>query len=777
MANAIPLRIGQINQTGDVDALFLPSHGLSKDLVVGGWLVGAAGQVGSLYEGYTLSWADDFDTLDIVGPQNPTARFFPTGAYHPGIRGNTSSLGSAQDVDPLWTGYLDSNRGQPIGFNNMSVLNSVLHLGARKATALEQAHFVPTDPSINGGVRPQVSSMVHTGGAVAWYPTTNPVIVEFKAAFSSKATNPAGWHPALWFYALMQRAASGNEIDFEGSSQALYMEMIDHTSGVITTSGSAGSFDYFDGVFRVYTAVFQNAASGGTGPTKFYVDGVLKATLNFDSNSHASPSTALLTSHILTGTFNGDTYSTAAWAASATGAEIAVDWMRVARKSTSKHWKPLGAIADVNVAYNGSANIALPSKLTLWGDATVVEDVQVMPYDAAEPGMSSTVTFSQFPAGITYNSGTRTLSVDFTAGTDNAGRSHVVIYGYTADGSTMEPLRFCINRGPNITATTLEPTFDAGGNLTCDLYYAADVGKIFPKTYSVSDLPAGWTFNPATSKLSSPAPNSGGTITVTVTNGVGQSASKSVDMWSPALFGTDLTFAWDTTKNASAVNDGSSKAQFLVDIYDTTKKIAQTTSANRPVIATNGGTTGDKRVLSYLANGVSLRSDDAAAANAGVITAYADTADARTGNLYLVLAAKESAISTVNRILGWFNTAGTQFLAVRYTTTGRGVSIQGNGGSAQNADQSVQDTSWHVFEVIKTAASVVFKMDGVQVATATITQTGGIASNLFILGGAQSGGAFVGSIGPGVLVKASTTAANQNGARKWVASRMAITVV
>lgn len=751
---------------------------LGIEPAVGGFALGDAGS--GAYSGFTLSYADDFKALNIVGPSTPKARYFPTAGYGAGIRGNTTSRGTAQDVDPLWTGHNDSNRGVGINFSDaMYCSGSFLHLRSRKATAQEQAHFTPTDNSINGGVRPQITSMVHTSGAVAWYPTTNAVIIDFRASFTAKATNPAGWHPALWFFTTVLRAADGNEHDLEGSSQGLYFELIDHTGGVVNSPRgfSNGPFDYFDGVVRTYSVKMQNAAAGGTGPMEFYVDGVLRSSINADSNTKSKLITALMSSHIVNGNFNGDIYSQTPWDNSTTGADIAIDYIRVWRKTGVTHWKPLVGVADLNVAYNGTGSIVLPDATTLWGDSGVTEEVQVQPYDGYEPGMTSTTSYStNLPTGVTYTSGTRTLAVDFSAGTGNAGRLHVVVYGYKADGSTCEPLRFAINRGPNITATSVEPTPDGAGGLTADLYYTADVGTIFPKSFTATGLPTGWSLNTTTGVLSAANTSvTGGTISVTVTNGAGQQATANLELWSPAMINS--AFTWDTTNATATPNDGSSKVQFLYDIYDSSKRLAQSTSANRPLLSTTGGGDGTRRVMSTVSNGPAIRSDDAAATNVTALVAAANTSNATTGTLYACWAAKESAISTVNRILGWFKNDGTQSVSARYTTTGRGATITAAGGSQQVADQATQDTNMHVFELVKNGNSLTFTVDGAAGGSLTITQTGAITADMFILFGTQAGGAMVGQIGPGFFSNTIPGAADRVRARQWVGKKMGVTVV
>src|SRR5207302_8975351 len=97
--------------------------------------------------------------------------------------------------------------------------------------------------------------------------------------------------------------------------------------------------------------------------------------------------------------------------------------------------------------------------------------------------MAEQTTFTQFPTGISYDAGSRTIRADFTTGTGSAGRSHVVVYGYKPDGSTMEPLRFSINRGPRITTASLSAA--AGNSFRHDFYGECDVGVLTPKSLSV----------------------------------------------------------------------------------------------------------------------------------------------------------------------------------------------------------------------------------------------------------------------------------------------------
>ncbi|MGO4021622.1 hypothetical protein ABEG14_28070, partial [Klebsiella michiganensis] len=105
---------------------------------IGGIALESAGPTGSLYEGFTLSAGDDFNALDIITPANPLGRWFTTRTYLNPPRGSDTLLGTMYDTDPAFTGFNDSNRGIPVGFDNMRAVGGVLRLQARTATDAEK---------------------------------------------------------------------------------------------------------------------------------------------------------------------------------------------------------------------------------------------------------------------------------------------------------------------------------------------------------------------------------------------------------------------------------------------------------------------------------------------------------------------------------------------------------------------------------------------------------------------------------------------------------------
>lgn len=500
---------------------------------VGGVNVGQAGAAGTIYENHILSWAEDFTgPLNIVGPSNQKGKYFASKGYSAGTRGNNTQLGESWDVDPLYTGYLDSNRGVPVGYNNLNVANSILTLGSRLATTAEQAGLPATDPTLNGGVRPIVSSMLHTEGAISFYPGSNATVI-VEAFVKYTGNGQLGWHPDFWtnsgnpmntfgpgsFDSL--NACEGNSFQGNNSDNNIVNGV---TTGAVSPSSAFSNL--YDGSFHLVSMVLVNGGSWG-----IYIDGVFFNSLAFDANHFSKPQYALFTSHVISPTPLGfvwltENFSLGSWTSA--GASMQVDYIRVWRPNTALHYTALAAVSDLQIDYNGIGTITLPSVASLWGDATVSEYVQFVPAEVNSPGCEQTPLsyniYNQFPPGISYNSGTRVITADFSQQGGSAGVMHGVIKAWHTNGATCEPARFTVTRGPH--AATAGANITTGSSASVDLYTASDVGIATPKTISVSGLPPGMSFSPSTG-LATGVPTAGSTATVLTTNNLGQSVSSS----------------------------------------------------------------------------------------------------------------------------------------------------------------------------------------------------------------------------------------------------------
>lgn len=479
--------------------------------------VGTAGT--GFRAGTVLSYVDDFSSLDVVAPATPKGRYFARRHYSPsggpyGTVGSGTQLDPINDVDPYWTGYNDGNRGVAYGFDNMSVQNSYIRLQSRWATTAERALTAPGGNTFYSGQRPIISSMISTAGSIVYYVSSGTTVLDFRVRYSSKTTNPAGWHPTIWM--VNTNPVTGGspnntmELDLEASSQRISQRAVTWTNG-------SGNFLFYGYLPDIYDGQWHDVSIVLTASTfGVYVDGNLVRTSSLAVNKYGQPHYLLLTNHVLRGTYDGDTFASQPWIDYPAGAYMDFDYIRVWRPSTASHYAPLTTISDLNVSYQGTGTLTLPSLSSLWGDTGVTEYVQCIPNESNEPGLTNSSTFVQFPTGVSYNAGTRQVSVDFSAVTGNPGRLYGTIVAYKTDGSTCVPARFTINRGPVMSAI---PQQNVTRNVTAvnlDLYGYGNVGNTVPKTFTVSGLPTGLSYSSSTYRVTGTVTAVAGTYTATV---------------------------------------------------------------------------------------------------------------------------------------------------------------------------------------------------------------------------------------------------------------------
>lgn len=214
--------------------------------------------------------------------------------------------------------------------------------------------------------------------------------------------------------------------------------------------------------------------------------------------------------------------------ATAQVAALDLEYVRVWRQTSGVHRTPLVVQPDFTIPFGGSFSIPLPPAATVWGDGTVDETVEMIPFNLRAPGgnyangMFKGVTFPTF---VTYSGGVLAGTV-----TDQPGTMLFARTG-THPGDTCAVQRFRGLVGPRIMTP---PTINmvTGAAFAYDLYYDMDVGDLLPLTMSVTGLPTGLTIIPSGSSKGkiSGTPTGTGTAVVTVTNAVGQQATASIVM-------------------------------------------------------------------------------------------------------------------------------------------------------------------------------------------------------------------------------------------------------
>jgi hypothetical protein len=232
-------------------------------------------------------------------------------------------------------------------------------------------------------------------------------------------------------------------------------------------------------------------------------------------------------------------------------------------------------------------------------------------------------------------------------------------------------------------------------------------------------------------------------VRVTPSNsaGTGPAASSSTTTtatFQPLDLGTSvLGMAWDTNSTSRVLASGANLTQ-MGELY--TSNIL--TIGGAPTVITNGGQTGNKRVLAF----------PAGAFLAGYLyPALLDIPDGSTAtSVFTVVEAMKYATGTSRGFL--WGTAGSPntkaSIGQRGTVTNRGASAREvDARTALTAFQAtVETTNYHIFTTIKNGTSVVFRVDGTQVASLTLVGDGTWNFTDF----------FIGS-DPGTTVPGSTT--------------------
>lgn len=493
----------------------------NEDGSIGGVALESEGLLGTLYEGFILSDGDDFNELDIVAPHRPLGRWFTTRTYLAGARGSDTLLGTMYNTDPYHTGYMDSNRGAPVGYDAMQLKNGYVRLGSRVATNDEKKHFQ--------GNRNEVASLLTSVGAFSFYAGdkgTGDTILEFKVRHSLAERNPHGWHPSLWTQSSLPSVTFGSD-EWDISEGTHDKSNTNYNSwGKPGSKGYGTTFRFMDNEWHLVTAVFNHSR------VKIYLDENLVREIEQDANIFNEPAYALVSNHIYNGEYAGSIYSKEMWDMFTKGTYIDVDFVRIWRKQGTQHIKPLVQIPPVNVDYGSTATITLPPKTELWGDDTVLEHVQIVMTEENEPGGHHTQAYNALPSFANYDEPSRTLTVDTS--NQKSGRLNVVIYGYKQDGSSCSPARTYINVAPRITVDAIE--IDRGSSY--DLYIACDCGVLVTdgvkriKKIEVLGLPVGVVYNDETGLVSVSNNSAAGDtqITVQCVNSVNQVTTKQVTL-------------------------------------------------------------------------------------------------------------------------------------------------------------------------------------------------------------------------------------------------------
>jgi hypothetical protein len=708
-------------------------------------------------------------------------------------------------ADQYWTGWQDANDGIPIStFSDvLTQSSSIISLKSRQASTAEKLLIGVRDNTaapityVNGGdangvnsKRPLVSAEVTMVQNFAY---TGNRIVEARWRYTSGPTVGGAGNPAQALWELNVRGGSeagdnagagwNDEMDWEEAHISNGNGTTRYGSG-LSSSGNASPL--LNGTWQI-TRITSADATLKIDTVSDTTGNILgTVTLTNSATNNAALWYAMFGSFATTTSFNENN-----WAA--ISATMDIDWVKVWTPSSSI-LAPLTANQTVVLAFGGTGSIVLDSQVTIWGQSVDSEFiVPVYAYDTNGPGRSADQTAplqtrDTLPTGVTWTSGTRTLAFGSTFSTQ-AGFVNLLVYPQKAGIGFVRPHIVTVVVKPKVSLTPATATPGSA--------YSWTVARGSPRNWdngnlplgtgdglSVVSMPAWLSYNSGTKTFTGTAPNPllspNDQITFRCTNARGDttdSVSTIPQGWQPSSL-TGLVYAWDTTDATNTPDDGSGKVAQMFHIYDNTKYIGRTTQANRPSIITNGGANGTSRAVSFVSASSNVL-DTAEGAGLTALAQMFNNANIQNSSGYVCFAAKENSTTPTNRFLYFIDSTAASVIGWRTTSTTRGISYQAPGGASTAVTDASPDTSWHVYEIVKTTSTFVVRVDGVQIATGAIAQTGALACTEFLLGGFYSAGvrtaAFDGACGPGIAASSVPTSGDQLNSRQWVANKMGIT--
>ena len=480
-----------------------------------------------------------------------------------------------------------------------------------------------------------------------------------------------------------------------------------------------------------------------------------------------------------------------------TGQELTLEVysMRWLMPTGKKVVAPLIAPQVVTIAQSetGTKIISIPAAATIWGPGTWTETLRAAHLiDTNGPGRTDEMTSPRStsggtPAGWAQNLGTREITLSL--GTfKKPGMIMGLLYAEDADTSFIVPHRIIIRVAPSLAIpgptagngviagnafSYTIPRDDGAGNR----YWSSGNLALGSTGLQVISKPAWMSWNAGTRTLSGTAPaDITGLTAVTFRhqNGAGDYTDQTVDFvnpsWSPAEIDSGLRLWVQDPKDTGTVPGANGAAVGTVTDRYTAGRTLGASAGQEPTINTAGGPSGAHRTLVFT-GGQQLRAT-LGANNSGLINA-ADTGNFTTGNVYACFYAKTS-VSAVQRFFGWYNSSGGSSYAYRHGASDRGCGY--NVGTARTVIEAAQDTSWHVIELIKAANAITVTLDGTDIATGTVTDTGALDAVQFLIGGYRTASTdtagFTGEVYRGVCLNTvpDGVTVKRSDIRTWVAA-------
>jgi hypothetical protein len=500
--------------------------------IVAGVAVGSAGAVGSAYEGYTLTFGDDFDAFSRYNPLTLSGGYAANQLWKGSHRvsGGMASPNTNQNiyVDQYYRGDR-SESPTALGYEYCSAANSVMTIQAA-ATPAALKPYLPANACSYAGLTDGKPRLV--SGALRTWPRfmlSAQGDWVFETKFRMPLSIPNGYWPSIWFASSVwpeyqefdlvegirtsgtsinsQTNLNGNTTD--GGTNAgvtLAAPSVPGNTWVVVRAKKSGTTITVDtdvGATGTFTnaATYTNArVSRFKGPHDIYME------LNVDN------------------TWDSSTFSLAEWPKS-----FEIDWVRVWTPSAGGMPRAVQNLGYINTVPGGSWAATIPAITSLYTATPTQEDITGVFDNWDTPGQMHNA--SKLPRGMAVDKFARSVSgvVPPTEG----GRVGLALMGSYASGAPVQTGILWFNVAPAAQGSLFAGRIVAQSSaVVIDVAYTDfHSGNLGPHTYTVTKSGGSWltiTGNGTTAVSitgTAPAVNESVTLTIACTNAIGQTTT------------------------------------------------------------------------------------------------------------------------------------------------------------------------------------------------------------------------------------------------------------
>jgi len=760
---------------------------------VGGITIGTEGAVGTVYEGFTFDYGDDFNSMPAVWDGNNLSGRYSSSPPHIGFRRiQADGPDRMIYIEPNYRGGR-SQSPTALGFDARTQAASVLTI-TPQAVPGGLYPYLPTSYSQGGGDGSNKPVLI-SSGIRSWpsYMFSGNGDWIFEGIIRLPSGVARGFWPSIW----------GTAINWPDYGEFDLLEGKKDASGNITDSVNVHVSDT-DGGPDVGTNLGNLAEPADRDVHYLAIKSGTTITMYDDSAVQGTLAQRATYTNARVGRFRGawdlrmefavnaqwdsSTYTQADWPKS-----MSIDWFRVWIPNGTPRAAATNVLGYTTTSPGGSWAYSIPSNTVLFGSDVTPDVVEVYAaFDNEDcPGMPTRA--NRLPGGMSVDMTARTATG--TVPTTEGGRVGLLFLGSFSGGGAVRRAIHYFNVAPAVQTLFLDQDVAYAGavSLTMD-YESFHSGNLGPHTYNVTKSGGSWltiTGNGTASiSITGTAPSADETVTLTIdcTNSIGQVSTviRTITVQATVAFDpvawTDAIEVFDSSDNTKVFSDAAATIQAVAG-----SDVGAALVGKKAGIVLSNSTAGTQPDYVTDANGLGCLNFDYASVDRLVTTSSAIINNV-TGNdnAYAIIGRfKRGTPGQSSTPCAFFrNDAGTVLDFIRHffggtnnpgiTRTAAGTATTASGtGSVLSADQ------WYTVGWFFSGTSLTLRVDGVNVGSSIALNTASLTISHFALGAFFQNGtdswdslAFGGRIGEiTILNSVSSTDPNVSAYEAYLAAK------